>query len=167
MFILTRAEDYLEKGLGVDFYKLPRATVMRSLSQVRKSFVWMLKLFSERQVQNCTERIRLSVPSCWVRSFTHRGVSVGIKKFPDRVRFTRALLESKDLSMLFSFSCAFGSPGSAPAPWKQPLRKDLPEPLFPQAGSGVRRKQNKQACSGQVEAANRPVFESLYLEGTG
>ena len=97
----------------------------------------------------------------------HRGVSVGIKKFPDRVRFTRALLESKDLSMLFSFSCAFGSPGSAPAPWKQPLRKDLPEPLFPQAGSGVRRKQNKQACSGQVEAANRPVFESLYLEGTG
>ena len=69
MFILTRTEDYLEKGLGVDFYKLPRATVMRSLSQVRKSFVWMLKLFSERQVQNCTERIRLSVPLCLVHSF--------------------------------------------------------------------------------------------------
>ena len=68
MFILTRTEDYLEKGLGVDFYKLPRATVMRSLSQVRKSFVWMLKLFSERQVQNCTERIRLSVPLCLVHS---------------------------------------------------------------------------------------------------
>ena len=64
----------------------------------------------------------------------HRGVSVGIKKFPDRVRFTRALLESKDLSMLFSFPCAFGSPGSAPAPWKQPLSKDLQEPLIPQAG---------------------------------
>ena len=44
MFILTRTEDYLEKGLGVDFYKLPRATVMRSLSQVRKSIVWILKL---------------------------------------------------------------------------------------------------------------------------
>ena len=69
MFILTRTEDYLEKGLGVDFYKLPRVTVMRSLSQVRKSFVWMLKLFSERQVQNCTERIRLSVPLCLVHSF--------------------------------------------------------------------------------------------------
>ena len=64
----------------------------------------------------------------------HRGVSVGIKKFPDRVRFTRALLESKDLSMLFSFPCAFGSPGSAPAPWKQPLSKDLKELLIPQAG---------------------------------
>ena len=88
----------------------------------------------ERQLQNCTESIRLSVPPCWVRSFTHRGVSIGIKNFPDRVRFTRALLESKDLSMLFSFPCAFGSPGSAPAPWKQPLRKDLQAPLFPQAG---------------------------------
>ena len=88
----------------------------------------------ERQLQNCTESIRLSVPPCWVRSFTHRGVSIGIKNFPDRVRFTRALLESKDLSMLFSFPCAFGSPGSAPAPWKQPLRKDLQEPLIPQAG---------------------------------
>ena len=84
MFILTRTEDYLEKGLGVDFYKLPRATVMRSLSQVRKSFVWMLKLFSERQVQNCTERIRLSVHLCWVRTFTHRGVSIGAKNVPER-----------------------------------------------------------------------------------
>ena len=64
----------------------------------------------------------------------HRGVSVGIKKFPDRVRFTRALLESKDLSMLFSFPQAFASPGPAPAPWKQPLRKDLKELLIPQAG---------------------------------
>ena len=88
----------------------------------------------ERQLQNCTESIRLSVPPCWVHSFTHRGVSIGIKNFPDRVRFTRALLESKDLSMLFSFPCAFGSPGSAPAPWKQPMRKDLQEPYIPQAG---------------------------------
>ena len=30
--------------------------------------------------------------------------------------------------------CAFGAPGSAPAPWKQPLRKDLQDPLFPEAG---------------------------------
>ena len=74
------------------------------------------------------------MPSCWVRSFTHRGVSPGIKKFPVRVRFTRALLESKDLCMLFSFPCAFRSPGTAPAPWKQPLRKDLQELLLPQTG---------------------------------
>ena len=107
---------------------------MRSLSQVRKSLVWILKLLFERQDQNCTERIRLSVPPCWVRSFTHRGVSVGMKNFPDRVRFIRALLESKDLSMLFSFPCAFESLGSAPALWKQPMRKDLQEPLILQAG---------------------------------
>ena len=69
LFNNARAQAFLEKGLGADFYKLPRATVMRSLSQVRKSFVWMLKLFSERQVQNCTERIRLSVPLCLVHSF--------------------------------------------------------------------------------------------------
>ena len=33
------------------------------------------------------------------RSFTHRCVSVGIKKDPDRVRFIRAILKSKGLSM--------------------------------------------------------------------
>ena len=88
----------------------------------------------ERQLQNCTESIRLSVPPCWVRSFTHRGVPIGTKNFPDRVRFTRALLQSKDLSMLFSFPWAFASLGPAPAPWKQPLRKDLKELLIPQAG---------------------------------
>ena len=106
----------------------------------------------ERQLQNCTESIRLSVPSCWVRSFTHRGVSVGIKKFPGRVRFTRALLECKDLSMLFSFSCAFGSPGSAPAPWKQPLRKDLQEPLFAQVGKRSSREEGKRTSCREKEA---------------
>ena len=107
---------------------------MRTLSQVRKSIVWILKLLFERQLQSCTERIILSAPSCWLRSFTHRVVSVGIKNVPDRVRFSRALLESKDLSMWFSFPCSFGSPGSAPAPWIKSLRKDLQDPLFPEAG---------------------------------
>ena len=46
MFIPTRTQAYLEKGLGVDFYKLPRATAMRTLSAVRESIVWILKLFS-------------------------------------------------------------------------------------------------------------------------
>ena len=35
--------------LGADFYKLPRATAMRTLSEVRARIVWILKLFSERQ----------------------------------------------------------------------------------------------------------------------
>ena len=39
----------MEKGLGADFYKLPRATAMRTLSEVRARTVWILKLFSERR----------------------------------------------------------------------------------------------------------------------
>ena len=78
-------------------------------------------------------RIRLPVPLCWVCSITHRDVSVRAKNVPHRLRFTRALIQSKDFSMWFPFPCAFGSPGSGPAPWKQPLRKDLQEPLFPPA----------------------------------
>ena len=47
MFIRTRTHVYLEKGLGADFYKLPRATAMRTLSAVRESIVWILKLLFE------------------------------------------------------------------------------------------------------------------------
>ena len=101
MFIRTRTQAYLEKGFGADFYKLPRATAMRSLSAVRESIVWILKLLFEWQLQSCTERIRLSVPLHCVRIFTHRGVPVGAKKTPDRVRFTRALLQSNRLSVWF------------------------------------------------------------------
>ena len=38
---------YLEKRLGADFYKVPRATAVRILSVVRESILWILKLFSE------------------------------------------------------------------------------------------------------------------------
>ena len=52
MFLRTRTQDYLEKGLGADFYKVPRATAVRILSAARESILWILKLFSERQGQN-------------------------------------------------------------------------------------------------------------------
>ena len=71
----------MEKGLGADFHKLPRATAMVTLSAVRKIIVWILKLFSERQRRGCTERIRLSVPLYWIRSFTHRGIPIEAKTF--------------------------------------------------------------------------------------
>ena len=61
---------------------------MRSLSEVRESIVWILKLLFERQLQSCKERIRPCVPPCWVHSFTHRGVSIGVKNVPDTVSFT-------------------------------------------------------------------------------
>ena len=47
MFLRTRTQDYLEKGLAADFYKVPRATAVRILSVVRESILWILKLFSE------------------------------------------------------------------------------------------------------------------------
>ena len=31
--------------MGADFYKVPRATAMRTLSRVRKSIVWIFKVF--------------------------------------------------------------------------------------------------------------------------
>ena len=103
------------------------------------------------------------MPLHCVRIFTHRGVPVGAKKTPDRVRFTRALLQSKDLSMLFSFPRAFASPGLAPAPWKQPLRKDLQEWLFPQAGKHTSQEAGKASLprarrGSQPACVWRPVF---------
>ena len=106
---------------------------MRTVSRVRKSIVWVFKLLFYDSFK-AAQRESDSVSPCSVHSFTDRGVSIGNKNVPDRVKFTRALLESKDLSMWFFFPCAFGAPGSAPAPWKQPLRKDLQDPLFPEAG---------------------------------
>ena len=47
MFIRTRTQAYLEKCLGADFYKLPRPRVMRILSEIRESIVWILKLLFE------------------------------------------------------------------------------------------------------------------------
>ena len=49
LFIRASTQAYLEKRLGADFYKVPRATAVRILSVVRESILWILKLFSERQ----------------------------------------------------------------------------------------------------------------------
>ena len=127
----TRTQAYLEKGLGVDFYKLPSVTAMRILSEVRESIVWILKLFSERQRQSCTERIRLSVPLCWVHRFAHKGVSIGTKNFADRVRFTRALLESKDLYTWFCLPMCMWVSGLGPSSVETAPEKRSPGTAFP------------------------------------
>ena len=58
------------------------------------------------QTQRCTG----SNQALCARSFTHRCVSVGIKKDPDRVRFTRAILKSKGLCMWSCLPlCVWGS----------------------------------------------------------
>ena len=73
------------------------------------------------------------MPICWICSFTHRGVSRGAKNVPHRLRFTRTLLQSKDLSMWFCLSLSVWFSELSPALGKQPLRKDLQEPRFPPA----------------------------------
>ena len=54
------------------------------------------------------------MPPCSVRSFTHRGVPIGAKNVRQRLRFTRALLESKDLSMWFSLPLCVWVSGLSP-----------------------------------------------------
>ena len=66
---------------------------------------------------------------------TGQSNTIGAKNVRQRLRFTRALLESKDLFMQFCFLCMCGSPGITSAPWKQPLSKDLQDLLFPHAGN--------------------------------
>ena len=104
---------------------------MRTVSRVRKSIVWIFKLLFERQLQSCTERIRLSVLLCWVPSFIHRGVSVEVKNVPDRVRFTRALLEGKDLSMWFCLPVCVWVSGLSPSSLETAPEKRSPRTAFP------------------------------------
>ena len=83
IFIRTRTQAYMEKGLGADFHKLPRATAMVTLSAVRKIIVWIL----------CAPMLDTQLHT---QRYPHRS-----QDFPHRLRFTRVLLWSKDLSMWF------------------------------------------------------------------
>ena len=74
------------------------------------------------------------MPLCWVPSFTQRGVSVGAKNVPDRVRFTRALLEGKDLSMWFCLPLCVWVSGLGPSSEETAPEKRSPRTAFPQAG---------------------------------
>ena len=65
----------------------------------------------------------LSVPLFdYAASHTEFG-SVGARNVPDRLRFTKAVLQSKEIGCGFAFPCQYGSPSLAPAPGKQPLKK--------------------------------------------
>ena len=96
---------------------------MRTVSRVRKSIVWIFKLLFERQLQSCTERIRLCV-SMFGTQFHRQGCLHRKQERSCRVRFTRALLESKDLSKWFSFPCAIGSLVSAKSKAKKTMTEN-------------------------------------------
>ena len=100
MFLRTRSQDYLEKGLGEDFYKLPRATAMKTLSAVRAILYGFSSCFLNDSVKPAQTESGSLLP-CLIHSFTHRGVPVVAKNDPHRMRFTRALLENKDFFMWF------------------------------------------------------------------
>ena len=57
--------------------------------------------------------------------------SVGARNIPERLRLTKAVLQSKDIGCGFAFPCQYGSPSLAPAPGIQPLKKILQEAIFP------------------------------------
>ena len=74
------------------------------------------------------------MPLCWVPSFTQRGVSVGAKNVPDRVRFTRALLEGKDLSMWFCLPLCVWVSGLGSNSVEIDPEKRSPRTTFPPGG---------------------------------
>ena len=84
-----------------------------------------------------------SLPPCSVRSFTHRGVPVGAKNVRQRLRFTRALLESKDLSMWFSLPLCVWVSGLSPFSVETASEKRSPRTSYPPgwevefAGGGI------------------------------
>ena len=128
--IQTRTHAYLDKGKGLLLSKMARATAMRPLSELRVSG-WILKRCLASKLQQTTERIRLPVPLSWVCSFTNRGVSIGAKNVPDRVRFTRALLEIKDLCMWFCLPLCVSVSGLSTSSVETAPEKRSPSTAFP------------------------------------
>ena len=72
-----------------------------------------------------------SLPPCWVRSFTHRGVRIGAKDVRQRLRFTRALLESKDLFMWFCLPLYVWVSGHNPSSVETTPEQRSPRSAFP------------------------------------
>ena len=68
---------------------------------------------------------------CWLCSFPHRDVPVGAKNIPHRLRFTRALLESKDLSMRFSLPLCVWVSGIGPCSVETASGKRSPRTSYP------------------------------------
>ena len=71
----------------------------------------------------------------------------------------------------FAFPCECGSPRSGPAPGKQPLRKDLQEVLFHQAGKRSSQVPGKESLlrgrrGSQPACVWKPVFGRNGLAST-
>ena len=69
----------------------------------------------------------------------------------------------------FAFPCECGATPYGPKHRERelPLRKELQEALFLEAGTGSTQHWGKRAFFGEEEAATWHVFVSLYLQGIG
>ena len=123
---------------------------------------------------------------CWLCSFPHRDVPIGAKNIPHRVRFTRALLESKDLSMRFSLPLCVWVSGISPCSLETASEKRSPRTSYPPgweaefAGGGISklpsaRRDSQPACVWKPISA-RSCFciwsfflaiSVYYLSGSG
>ncbi len=100
---------------------------------------------------------------CWLCSFPHRDVPVGAKNIPHRLRFTRALLESKDLSMRFSLPLCVWVSGIGPCSVETASEKRSPRTSYPPgweaefAGGGISKLPSARRDS-QPACVWKPIF---------
>ena len=106
---------------------------------------------------------QVSVSLCWLCSFPHRDVPVGANNIPHRVRFTRALLESKDLSMRFSLPLCVWVSGIGPCSVETASEKRSPRTSYPPgweaefAGGGISKLPSARRDS-QPACVWKPIF---------
>ena len=127
----TRIRAYLVKGKGLLLSKVPRDTAMRPLSRRGKRKRMDSQTGALPQSISTPQRESGSLPPCWVRSFTHRGVRIGAKNVRQRLRFTRALLESKDLFMWFCLPLYVWVSGHNPSSVETTPEQRSPRSAFP------------------------------------
>ena len=114
----------LWEAFGADFYKLPKATEIRTLSEVMECIVWILKLLLGRQLLNS-----LCPYVGYSASHTELCLYVPRKLLTDRI--TRALLQNWDVLLwvflpLWVWVPMLGPSSGKTAPEKRTPRTDFP-----------------------------------------
>ena len=108
---------------------------MRALSEVRKEqLVGFSSCCLAAQLPRHMESMRLLVALFWVCSKMHTECLCSSQNVPDRLRYTRAVLESKDMWMWFCLSLWVWVPYLSPTPGETALEKILTIVVCPSAG---------------------------------
>ena len=108
---------------------------MRALSEVRKEqLVGFSSCCLAAQLPRRMESMRLLGALFWVCSKMHTECLCSSQNVPDRLRYTRAVLESKDMWMWFCLSLWVWVPYLSPTPGETALEKILTIVVCPSAG---------------------------------